>query len=147
MPFLTDAQKSAAQLMLETAPDTFKEPLYIFQTPTQTVVAKNANYIWAFGNNQPEITVENVTNSGVYWGTVEYMDSESLQRIPFPAGSELAKKEGLVRISVSGQLAYEALLGSEKIVFDGQNFQRARDIFPRGLFTRTFFDVWLFKID
>jgi hypothetical protein len=147
MPFLSDADKQFAQLLLEVAPDTFKERLIIYEAPTQTLLTTNPNFIWAFGNNQPDISVSQVTNSGEYWATVEYMDSESLQKLNFPTDSELLKKEGLVRVSISGQTGYEALKRSEKIVFDGQNFMRAKDIFPRGLFERRWFDVWLYKID
>ncbi len=148
MSFFTEEEKAEAVSMLNEAFNTFKEQIYVYQSPEQTVISTDPNYVWSFGNDQPDIQVTNTTQSGVFWATVEYMNNESLQRIDHSIFNEsILSKQGLVRISVSGVEAFNFLKKAEKITFDDQNFKVVSDLQRRGLFTRDFSDLWLSKID
>ncbi len=145
----TDAEKSELEGLLSEAFDAFKERIVIYKTPvTAYISSERTNFNFAFGENQADIDVDYITNSGEFWATVEYAAQSNSQKLLFPVPqSNLLMPYGDVRISTSGDLARSFLEECEKIVLDGKDFRLNSDIMPRGLFGRNGFDCWLKKID
>ena len=149
MSIFSDAEKAEMDALLNEAFDSFKERLIIYKTPTKAFVETvPSNFNFAFGGQQAAFQEEYITNSGEFYGTIEYIDqqdNQQLQHLPQDTPVQLSK--GIVRIGVSGAEAASYLQDCEKIVFDNRDFRRISDVMPRGLFSRNFYDCWLQKID
>jgi len=142
-------EQAEIEALLGEAFDSFKEKIVIYSTPTVAFVASaTSDYNFAFGAGQPASAATYVTNSGEFWATVEYVDSESHQHLAYPVDQgPLKQPQGEVRIATSGQAARDMLMNAEKIVLDGIDYRRSTDIIHRGMFSRNYFDCWLTKID
>ncbi len=149
MSIFSDAEKVEIDSLLSEAFDSFKERLVIYKTPTKAYVQTTpSNFNFAFGGQQADFQEEYVTNSGAFYGTIEYIDQQDNQQlIHIPQNSEVQLNKGIVRLGVSGAEAAGYLQDCEKIVFDNKDFRRISDVMPRGMFSRNFYDCWLQKID
>ena len=125
----------------------YKEQIVIFQTPVETQISSGPNFNFFYGENSPDTSVSYVTQSGVFFATVEYLDDKTAQEIGYHPDDNPAKVlEVLVRITVTGD-AKAYLDKIEKVVFDGINFRVVSDVRHRGPFARQFYDYFLKKIE
>lgn len=151
MSFLSQNEKNECDFLLdEFCFNTFKEPqgISIYLTPERTIISTDSNFIFAFETPQPGSDIQYVTQSGHFDAVVEYEANLDSNDKDFPLNQSIPlKNAGLIRISVSGEGAYAMLKNSEKVTFDGQNFNIYSDIVKRGMFTRHIYDCWLQKID
>lgn len=144
--FSSDEELEAESLLGE-AFDAYKEQLTLYKSPRATVVA-SAGYNFAFGLSQPSIAATHVTQSGVFYGTIEYTDTRDGELLSAPSvNTPISQPKGWVRLSVSGAAAGAFLEASEVFVIDGKDFHRQSDVLRRGLFTRDGWECWLQKID
>ena len=145
----SSAEMLEAESLLGEAFDSFKETITIFKTPLKTIVSTvSSDYNFAFGMEQPSISISEVVQSGSFYATVEYADTRDDQRLSFPDQNMPVKQnQGWGRISISGASGADFLRKAEVVKIDGRDFNRQSDVLPRGLFSRNSYDCWLQKID
>jgi len=142
-------EMNEAEALLGEAFASFKETITIFKTPLKTILStSSSSFNFAFGMEQPSVSISEVVQSGSFYATVEYADTREDQRLNFPDQNVPVKQnQGWVRISISGTSGADFLRKAEVIKIDGRDFNRQSDVLPRGLFSRNYYDCWLQKID
>lgn len=134
--------------MLNTVFDTFKEPISIYKTATETFISSSNDYNFVFGgNNGAEVTTNYIVNSGVFQATVEFIDQQDNQnKSNEPSDTPFLSPKGKIHISLEIG-AREFMRGCEKIMFDNESYRVISCPMARGIFARNFVDFWLEPID
>ncbi len=125
-----------------------KERVTLYAKPNEVVINSPSNYNSYYGQNDPNLDVQYVTNSGEFWATIEYIDQRDNQQITFnPNDNPAVTSVSRVRLTLeTGALIYFNG-NSEKVIIDGRNFKQESAPQLRGPYVRSQMNVWLLPIE
>lgn len=143
--------KARATAMWQAGFDFWKEPILIYKTAKETYIStNNSTYNFAYGSEGPGVSVNYITQSGIFQGIIEHIDQEDNQKKSFVGAGQNQThnlvSEAKVRLTFeTGALTY--LKNLDKIAIDGRNYRILSDSQPRGMFERTQINIWCLPIE
>jgi len=143
MDLLNPIEKASFAAALEDLFDTFSKPIVVYKTPTKVIISQDANFNFAFGDNDKGVDVDYVPVSGVFEAKIHY-EHDKLSPVPVGAGGELRTPldQGVVRLKVR-QDAYLFLKDCERVEFEGKTYNVVSDFRPRFIFGAKFYIFYL----
>lgn len=147
--FLSECEQAEVNALWEVPFETFKEKIAFYATPDRTIIStNNSQYNYYYAQNSPGLDISYVTNSGFYYGTVEYLDSKLSEKLGFnPHDSPAKQYEGVVKLTVGLDAKPYLDNPNEIITLDSTNFRQFSDLTLIGMFVRSQFSVYLRRIE
>lgn len=149
MNFLSDSERLEIDDMYSASFLTFCEPIVMYKNPNITYINEKPDYNFFYNEMQPGVESTYIPQVFSGSGTIEFLDDRDNQQLDnFSPNQPVVLPKGYVRLSISGSgNARDFLKGSEKIVFDGENYKLVSDLLYRGVFRRDFTDVFLQRFE
>ncbi len=142
----TDAERAELSSLYSIAFESFKERVVAYKNATETILNTSSNYNFAYGPNQPNLDISHKIQSGVFYATIQHMNSLTDQTLDVKGESPIFVSSPFVKIGVTGD-DRDFLADAKKLVVDGLEFQPATKGRPRGIIDRNYSEYFFVRID
>lgn len=164
MDFLTQEQKNFASNLLNTSFDTFKREILIIESEQVTIVSSNINDNFPLfrGQDQPLETQTTIISSGIYQGTIAWLNTPTKQQLlrsffdtenggggkgANASAISANQDKSIVKISMPTGAGFDAIDKCESIILDKDNYIRMTSPRNRGLFHTNYYDLYFIEND
>ena len=122
---ISDSDKSELEKVINSMHDTFAREIYAYKEAKKVIVSSN-KFHGLYSNVQGEQKVENVPQYQTFKARIYYADKQSEE---------------------NDQAGYDYMKDAKRIEFDGRMFVVNSDVRPHGLFTPTYYTLYLKPVD
>ncbi len=149
--FVTDSEIASYQSAMSQLHDTFKRPIIIYQSPSQTIVTTNVNHNFLYPSSEDNISqntdVANTVVSGLYYARIHYWHEQKTDFLKNNNNDSseqinVRRKEGSVKL-VLDENAYNIIKTCRRVTFDSGVYQVESDPRPHGVIGVQFWNLYL----
>lgn len=144
---ISDSDKSELEKVINSMHDTFAREIYAYKEAKKVIVSSN-KFHGLYSNVQGEQKVENVPQYQTFKARIYYSDKQGEENVGGDVGMQIKveRPKGEVRIKID-QAGYDYMKDAKRIEFDGRMFVVNSDVRPHGLFTPTYYTLYLKPVD
>lgn len=153
---LSDIEKSMYQSVIRDVHNVFQRSFIVFRQAERVVMSQNPNFIFPYGDNQPDSGTENyIINSATIYARIWYMPGMQANKESLTSSSSDREFSGrgeaqlrfrndknYVRLKLD-ESAYNFINGAKTVEIDDGNYNFYTAYRRHGLFTPEFWTIWL----